>query len=245
MNIKSVLKNFNLKSIEIDVYLAVLKLGKASASQVAKSTNIKRTYIYDIAKSLEQKGLLTITFHKKKKQFVAQSPEKFKELQQENLKLLEQILPELKSMQRTTGIKPVISFYEGFEGIKKINEDFACSGPEIVGFATDKFITAEEGELAKQLIKKRLKCGVTARFIGPVSEGIKVLVKNDKKENRQTKMIPQDLFKSDIEIVIYSGNKVAITNYKQEFGLIIESSDIAIVLKQLFEMIWRGGFVID
>jgi hypothetical protein len=58
-------------------------------------------------------------------------------------------------------------------------------------------------------------------------------------------MIPQDLFNSDIEIVIYGGNKVAITNYRQEFGLIIESSDIASVLKQLFELIWRGGFVID
>lgn len=240
MNIKTVLKKFNLKSIEIDVYLAVLKLGSASATQIAKIANIKRTYIYDIAKALEQKGLLTITFHKKKKQFVAQPPEKIKELQQENLKLLDQILPEIKLMQRTIDIKPVISYYEGTEGIKSIYSDTIKEGKEILAFvAVPEGLQSKLGNYLINYVKQRSEKKIMAKAIAPDSPIAREFQKRDQQELRQTKLISENDYPFSIEINIY-GYKVAFISYKENelVGVIIESMEIAKTMKSIHNFFW-------
>jgi HTH-type transcriptional regulator, sugar sensing transcriptional regulator len=244
MNVKQVLRDFNLKKVEVDFYLACLELGNSSASQIAKKSKIERTYIYDIAKSLQQKGLIAITFSKGKKQFLASSPDKLKVIQEENLKKLEEVLPQLKSMQRTPGEKPKISFYEGIDGIEQILVAAMKYKGEIKGFTSERFLTTKDKYFETKITKLRVKRGISTRFIGPVSKELEYFKKTGEEKKRQIKMLPQDLFSSDIEIFTFGNNNVAILNYKQEFGLIIESYDIAHVLDQIFELIWRGGFVI-
>jgi len=245
MKIKEVLSGFNLKKKEINFYLACLELGKSSASQIAKKAGIERTYIYDLAKSLQQRGLISITFSKGKKQFVASSPDKLKKIQEENLKNLEEILPQLKSMQRTKGEKPKISFFDGIAGIEQILLEAIKYKGEIKGFSSERFLSTHDSRFEKKITKLRVNRGIKTRFIGPVSKEFQYLQKTGQEKMRQIKMLPQDLFSSDIEIFTYRHNNVAILNFKQEFGLVIESYEIAHVLDQIFELIWRGGFVID
>ena len=245
MNIKQVLKNLSLKEVETDVYLAALELGSATASQISLKSKVERTYIYDIAKALQKKGLMSITFQKKKKLFVAKSPDELKKLQEENLKNLQDVLPELKSIQRVPGEKPKISYYEGIDGMETVLLDSMEYKGEIKGFTTSQWLTKADKRFEKKITKIRVERNIPTRFIGPVSKEMQYLQKTDKKYLREIKMLPANLFSSDVEMFTYGKNKLAILNYQQEFAVLIENYDIVHVINQIFELIWRGGFVID
>jgi HTH-type transcriptional regulator, sugar sensing transcriptional regulator len=244
MAIKDILADLGLKDKKADVYLACLELGSATASQIAKKAGIKRPYFYDIAEYLLQNNLITQTRKGKHRYFSAISPDKLKANEEEKLKKLDEILPELKSIYKTTGAKPKIYFYEGKEGIAEINKDTLHYKGEMVGFSTERFLTAEEKKLSQNYIQTRIKNKIKARVIGPVSNDFLGLKKRDSEELRETKMLPRDLYESDVEFTIY-GNKIAIVSYKENFGFIIESSDVVKPLRMIFELIWRGGFVVN
>jgi len=244
MEAKKILEQFNLKDKKAEIYLACLELGPATATQIAKRVGIARSSFYEIAEYLINRGLLVQSKKEKKRIFSALNPELLKAEQQEKLNKLEEILPQLKSIYKTTGAKPKIYFYEGLEGINKIHKDTLKYKGEQISFSTEQFLAAKEKQFSREYIKNRVKNKIKARVIGPVSNDFINIKKKDNRELRQTKMIPKDLYDSNVEFLIY-GNKVAIINYKENFGFIIESSDVANPLKMVFELIWRGGFVLE
>lgn len=58
MNITRVLENIGLNPKEVKIYLALLKLGSATVSEVSKETRYKRTTIYPFLDNLKSKGLI-------------------------------------------------------------------------------------------------------------------------------------------------------------------------------------------
>jgi sugar-specific transcriptional regulator TrmB len=91
---------------------------------------LNRGTTYDVLKKLAETGLVTY-FHKATKQkFVAEDPVKLQKViadrEQELQHLsaqLNEIIPELKSLQEKSGGAPVTKFYEGRRGVKMILED--------------------------------------------------------------------------------------------------------------------------
>ena len=244
MSIKNILEQLELKDKKADVYLACLELGQATASQIAKKAGIQRPYFYDLAEYLLKRGLIKQTKKAKKTLFSAVDPEQLKIQEEEKLKKLDEVLPQLKSLYKTTGIKPKIYFYEGKSGVHEVNNDNLRYKDEIVGFSTERFLNADEQKLSQEYIKQRVKNKIKVRVVGPLSNEFIELRKRDRAELRETKMLPKDLFDSNVEIGIY-GNKISVVNYRENFAFIIESSDVAKPLKQIFELIWRGGFVLE
>ena len=70
------LRKLGLKEKEVQVYLTGLELGPSSVQKIAKKAKITRPTTYEIIKTLEKKGLFIETKQKKKRLFVAQSPER-------------------------------------------------------------------------------------------------------------------------------------------------------------------------
>jgi predicted transcriptional regulator len=54
------LSSLGLSEKEIAVYLAVLRQGRVTPTEIAKLTSIQRSTVYSVAKELEEKGLLRI-----------------------------------------------------------------------------------------------------------------------------------------------------------------------------------------
>ena len=70
------LRKLGLTEKEVRVYLAGLELGPSSVLNIAQKAGLARPTTYEIIKSLENKGLFAETKQKKKRYFVAQSPER-------------------------------------------------------------------------------------------------------------------------------------------------------------------------
>lgn len=244
MSIKKILSHFNLDQKEASLYLASLELGIASARDIAKKAGIQRTYFYDLSDRLINLGLLQQVKRGNKRLFVATDPDRLLDLQKERLKELRDALPQLKAIYNTAGNKPKVLYYEGRDGIDQINNDSLRYRGELVGFTTPRFVTTDEQKLHRDFINKRVSLGKKARIIGQLSPEVRDLKKRDRDELRETRILPEHVFGSEVEIGIYS-NRVFVANYKEEFGFIIEDSDFANTMKKIFEIVWNSGRVIE
>jgi sugar-specific transcriptional regulator TrmB len=244
MNMEEILIALGLKKQLASIYLACLELGLSTASQIAKKADIARPYFYDLVPELINQGYIFQTIHGKKKYYSALDPEKLKEKEMEKLRIIEEALPELKSIHNQSHGKPRVLFYEGRAGLNEVYNDTLKHKGEIIAFITEKFLLADGKQLSKDYIDRRIKIKNTARVIGPISKELAELKSRDKEELRQTKMLPRNIFTSDVEIGVYE-NKVDFINFNKEFGLIIENKEIADAMKRIFEIVWKGGFVIE
>lgn len=244
MDLEKVLENLGLNKKEAAIYLAALELGEASAISITKKASIQRTYFYDLSSRLIALGLLRQIKKGKKRFFSALEPDKLLDLAEKKLKDLKEALPQLKSLFNTKGQKSKIFYYEGLEGMRHIIEDSLSFKSEILFFETPHIVALDQRKLLKEYIRKRVALGIKARVIGELSPEIINMKAGDKNEMRETRILPKDIFSSDVEIGIY-GNRVYIADFKYEFGFIVEDSNISSVLKKIFEIIWESGKIIE
>ena len=237
MEIKDVLAQFSLTEKESSIYLAALELGTTTAAAIAKKAGIQRTHFYDISESLITAGFLQRVSKENRRLYSAADPETLIEIEEKKIEKLKKTLPEFKALYNTYGKKPKITYYEGRSGIEQINDDTLRYKGESVAFTTPRFVSFPSRSTGKAYIEKRVAMGNHVRVIGEDAPEIRELQGKDEEELRETRILSKDIFRSEIEIGMY-GSKVFIIDYKEQFGFIIEDTEIARVMKMIFEIVW-------
>lgn len=131
------LEEIGLSEKEAKIYLALLQVDSSSIQDLAEKTGINRTTVYPVLESLEKKGLVSETHVGKKVFYVAAPPERLETyverqrvLFEEKAKRLEDIIPQIKSIQREQGERPVVKYFEGRDGTISAFEEFYMFQPE-------------------------------------------------------------------------------------------------------------------
>ena len=75
-NFRGILNELGFSPKESRVYLAILELGRATVSEIARKSAINRTTGYDILNTLVNKGLVIISGKEPKQEYTAPSPDK-------------------------------------------------------------------------------------------------------------------------------------------------------------------------
>jgi HTH-type transcriptional regulator, sugar sensing transcriptional regulator len=239
MEIKQVLAQFDLVGRKADVYLAVLELGSGTVIEIAKKSEVKRTTVYDILLDLEKNGLIYQTTKESKRLFVAEDPEKLKKKLEEKERMLDEMLPQLRSFYNIKGIKPKIRFYEGKEGLRQVYADTLNYNGEILAFASDDVVKVLGMDWANDYLAKRVKKEICVRIILPKTDMIeKDFNPLDQKHLRTSKLVSAKKYPFSIEINIYGHQKVALMSSREEMGIIIEGAEIFNTLKLVFELLW-------
>ena len=239
MEIKHFLAQFDLIGKKADVYLAILELGSGTVIEIAKKSEVKRTTVYDILLDLEKTGLIYQTTKESKRLFVAEDPEKLKKKLEEKERILDEMLPQLRSFYNIKGIKPKIKFYEGKEGLRQVYSDTLNYGGEILAFASEDVVKVLGMDWANDYLAKRVKRGIRARIILPKTEIIeRDFNPLDQKQLRSSKLLSAKKYPFSIEINIYGHQKVALMSSREEMGIIIEGKEIYNTLKLIFELLW-------
>ena len=249
--LKNILLEMGFSDKEVSVYLAILVLGRGTASQIAREAHILRTTVYEVLSSLFNKGLVTLSGKEPKQEYVAESPDTLHAYiknqiaqKQKDLAQAEEILiPQLKSIHNVEN-RPKVMFYEGKEGMEKVYEDTLSSREEIRAFATyDGMEQALPGYFPKYFHRRAAK-GIPIRAIFPFTKSGIELSKDDKAQKRQTAMVPADKYYFSPEINIYD-NKIMIASWKEKLGITIESHEIADAMKKIFELAWGEAKRLD
>lgn len=244
MELIKILESFDLKTKEARLYLTALELGTASAKEIASKAGIQRTNFYDIGEKLLKMGLLKQIKKGRKQLFQAMDPEELVALEEKKIRELKEALPRLQAIANTRSEKPSVWYYEGVDGVKKIYKNMLDHEGEIVLFTTPKFVSRDQLNFVHEHIPERIARGNFLRMIGEISPENVLLQKKDATELRETRLLPQDIYNSNVEIGSY-GNNVYVIDYQNIFGMVITSKDVAHTLKMIFQIVWNSGKIVD
>lgn len=242
-NLERSLIEIGLSGKEAGVYVALLTLGHGTVSQISRRANINRTTGYDILNSLSTKRLVSISGKEPKQEYSAESPGNLTKFISEDirekteaLRKIENIIPELKSIHNIKD-RPKVFFYEGRVGLEKVYEDTLTSHEPIRAYANVEHMNAGLPGYFPEYFKRRAGKGIFIRGIGPKTEENLELAKRNVEEKRETALVPRDKYDFVPEINIYD-NKVMIASWREQLGIIIESTEIADAMKVIYELAW-------
>lgn len=232
--IKQALKNFGLTENEAEVYLLLLKLGNAQASEIAGKTNIHRINIYDILERLQERGLVSFVIIGKRKQYEAINPKKILEIEEQRKKDIESILPDLLK-QRGLGKEPQeVTVFKDKQGIKNITSeltklkefDFFASGWGFAQYFGQEYSDTWHAQL--KVNKVKVRCLISSNF--------KKLLKMPEALNYR--YLPSE-FVFPSTTLIYQDKTLIIMWSANPLAILIRGKEIHDSYKHFFDMLWK------
>lgn len=239
-----VLKKLGLSDKEIAVYSALLSLGSGTVRQIADTASINRGTTYDILKSLLADGLVSYISKDKKHLFVAEDPQQLTALvHKEQLRLeevtheLDNAIPELRSLFKRGGEKPVVRYFEGKRGIRTLLTDVLetmSRSSENMYFVYSSAGLREQYRAAyPTYTEERIARGIFVRAIatGPGGETSGL---------DERKWVSENVDDAPTYTLIYSGHiaHIAQDASGELVGVIIENEAMYRAHKMLFTSLW-------
>lgn len=133
-SINEELRHFGFSEKEVDIYLALLELRSAPASEIAKKARVKRPTAYVVLDALSERGLVNIAERRGVKFYNASSLDQliqhFKDEAKKYANLAnkaKKILPKLRSKKIEDGLESKVQFFKGSSGIKTVYDDVLAS----------------------------------------------------------------------------------------------------------------------
>ncbi|OWK27409.1 MAG: hypothetical protein US76_04230 [Parcubacteria group bacterium GW2011_GWA2_38_13b] len=128
MSINSVIFNFLMKlgltgkeANEAKTWFAVLELGEATVTDIARKTGLPRTTVYNVVEYLVERKLVTARKKKRGKYYSTGDPVNLLYVAERNVQLLKRALPWLRSIHRAVyKAKTQREFYKDKKGIRAI-----------------------------------------------------------------------------------------------------------------------------
>ena len=249
MDLTRSLINLGLNEKEAKVYLALLQLEKATAYAVAVRSGLKKPTAYVILDGLVEKGFALKIPTEDKHYFFAKSPKECFAMAKEKIYSAEEALPELLAMQKKGEEKANVSYFEGFNGIKamyqKLIENMRkkpMTERSFVAFYAHQKHTPEF--LQKywlELNEEYVKIGLTRKAVTTLHSSIKNYLKNETRERLGMDLRPlsEKDYSSNISIEVYD-DFTQIISHRYLQGILIDNPDIANVMKQIFNLVWKS-----
>lgn len=234
------------------IYLLLVELGPSIASMLAKRARIKRVTVYGALEGLVQKGIIQ-TFKKNNVSYYqACDPEVIGNLLDTQLQEEEQFnerahkkIEELKKIREKTTkeiieVKGVISYYQGEEAVMALIQETLKLPDKIqccIGMSGYHALQMAGGW--GSYIRARVKKGMKVLSLQADTPEDRVYQGRDKKELRETRLIPADKCPKQGELNIFEDRIVLYTSEDNEaLGVKIVNKKIASILKKLFELAW-------
>jgi sugar-specific transcriptional regulator TrmB len=251
MDIAQILRNLKFTPKESDLYLELLKIGSQSAAILARRLGYPRSTAQFVAESLVKKGFVSKSIKNKTSYYTAESLEKILELideerdrfiknileQKEQIKNLIPLIEKIQS--KGVAKKPEVYFYEGTDGLARVYDDVLSAQEEVRSLVS--YTKAHLNKPEKLVIyKKRAAKKIPIRCISRDSQMARERQKNNQKELRKSVLIDPKKYSWIPEVQLYD-NKVNIASIDENFGVIIESEQIAKAMKVLFDLAWKGA----
>jgi len=237
----STLEQMGFSKRESRVYLTCLGLGSAPASAIADRAGMKRTTVTEVLRRLAMRGVSECFMKKRTRFYSVLSPRLLYEKFAGTLVSLEQQLPILASVVRSDVYHPHVSFFEGRQNLKRLYLDVLTAESEIRCIYNpeklQQYFTRKWIE--EQFIEKRIHRKIPIRGITPDSSLARLLMQDQMRGLRKNRIIQSKEMQLENQIFIYA-NKVSIMSFEGEFGLLIESRELANTMRVLFDLCWNS-----
>ena len=232
------LTSYGLSDKEIEVYLACLKSGEATANRLSELSHIRRSTVYEVIESLKKKGLMNSVRKEKKYFFGGVNPNILISLLKEKERQIQSILPDLHELQKSVAEKPRTELFEGTIGIKNAAADMlnykeicvygaSVVGDQILGAYTANFAKkrVEKGIIMKAVIEKRIPKHMVEKDVAKI-----------------TKIRTINFLKNHNSVYFIYGSKLLVITLKKELMAIrVTSHGLVESQKMLFNFLWNSA----
>ncbi len=229
---RSVLKELGFSEGEAEIYLALIKKGKASIMQLSKTTGRHRTHIYDTVEKLKEKGLIAESVIYNKRFLIASPPENILYYLKETQEKAESVVSELKKFEKIIEKDVKVETYKGTAGLKIILRDILREKKDYVGYGEGVRFEKVLPAFYEQFRKQSEKSGLGLRLI--VKTGVEI----PKRKKLTVKFLG---YVSPSTTFVYA-DKIAIFIW-EPFPTVIKITDIQVAdsYRNYFEILWRSA----
>ena len=241
-DLKKTLAAVGLPEKEAAVYFALLHAGKASPSDLAKATHIRRTTLYLHLDALLARGFISKTLKGKRILYTPENPKKILGAFEKSKAIFVQSAPRLEALYKNARQEPSVRLFEGEKGIVQIlNEISASLVPIDAFFSPEKFFRAVSKEDTKAFLRAIEKNQNVLRDLVEQDSFANTFMK-DVRKNKHTfhkvKLLPKGFIVS-VDVLV-TGNKVAMISFDNMMGLLIENAEIAGFHKSIHDFFWKN-----
>lgn len=244
------LETLGINKKETDLYTKLLALGAQPASILARRLSIPRSTAQFLAESLVQKGIAS---KQKTRNVIHYQPVDPEELPQmlkakkeravyefgKKEKLVQEAAIALKKEVSSYVSHPIVSYYEGEEGLQTIYEDALTASESIRSLVNFEDRKKFLGEYFDTYYQRRKKAQIFMNAIYPDTDFGRQRKKMDEIDYRKSHLVDPKKYYWLPEMQIYD-NKVTIACGSQRIGIIIESEEVTQAIKVLFDLAWEG-----
>ncbi len=236
--LQNILISLGWQQKQADVYLALLELGTAKVSQIAKEANLNRVTCYDILESLQSDMIVTPIKINRQKHYTAISPEALLAKVESHTSALRQNLNKFKEVQGSSQYKQV-KYFQGLKQCQLVLHNLLESQSDIYCFLDiADLLTSTPDFLSKQFAKARQQHNVFLHIIAPDTPEAHQVQSTDCSSNRKTKLIngASHLFPSSMYIM---EDKLITVEFGESPNLVlIENANMAQTQLNIFKMLW-------
>lgn len=220
---------------EAKCYLALLKIGSASANEISRKSGVHRVSVYDALRGLAEKGLVSQITKANKLLFEAGTPERLLDIikaKEEQLTDAKKIVPELILDFKMAKEKQEIHSFKGLAGIKTILKEMLNSKTEILDFGAEykikDHLPYDYPKWDNERVQKNIKMRIVANIrIKPTSITLTTI-----------KYVPAE-FNSSVSTYVFSGKVALIMWVENPMGILIEHKAVYDSYKNYFEYLWK------
>lgn len=244
-------EKLGFKKEHSDVYLTLLESGVMPAGNLAKRLSMPRSTLYGLLNDLVQGALVVQSEKENVKLWQAVDPEIIKTIINDKINSLENtrnnfdnVLTKLKTSQKTDFVSPKFNYFEGAEEMKTMLKNVLLYDnlhTELCWPVKDMIKVVGE-DFLNEFNKKRIRNNIHIRVIWPMEKtgdiSKDIFLAPGKEVKREVRIAPDGV---DFSMGYWAyGNKVIFMSSKKEnFGFIVESRELRMLLKTQFEILWN------
>lgn len=243
--IRPLLKRVGLDDKELEIYLAMLALKSAKASNIAKAAKQSRSHTYLVLRSLVEKGLVSEIDRGGIMYFIAEQPQRLisyledRKQELENTQtLVKGALPILSSLTKPLVAQPRVSTLHGIDGMRQVYRD-VLTQDFCAFFNAEAMFEIFESNIITSLFGKNAKLKGRELFVD--NAGAKRYLREiPLDEQYEIRLLPESI--SFISEFIIFGDTVAQFAYDDDLTIIrIENKNIADSFQSWFEYLWKAS----
>lgn len=240
--LKILLQQLGLHPSEAEVYLACLRLGEASAQDIAHEAKRTRTTTASILDRLAKDGFVSIRTHHGRQRYWIEDPHILVEREKNRLTVFEELSNRLHAEYHKADHKPIAEIYDSAEAITNLMckvVDEAKKGDEFLTWespAAGHYQAILSDELFHSISKQKTTKGIRTRSLIP--HGQESHIRPEAlKHNIDVRVLPPGM---QVEISLWViDNSLILLSGTHAFAIRVTHRHTAESFRQLFSFLWR------
>ncbi len=240
MQIQRALERLGYNHNEITVYLAMMRLGDTTITDVAKKTQLPRSTTQLAVQGLQKKGLATFCMRRKHGVWIAENPSKFLLDIREKEALLQRVIPELQALRHESKKKTILKYFSGSDNIEAIFSEVLQSQYPVNVLASVPHMNQFLGQAAvEDFFEKLFARPIPVRLLSTTSDFVLRLKRQSVSGHNRVRVFDDEHLTQVVYMLFNARVAIVLLSAQESVGVIFEDVGFSESTNLFFERIWE------